>query len=99
MKSLRSARPDLKRLTIAGDFRRGCELVGQFLDRGRSADIRRGARSSESRELQVYLTDRRRFGAALLFATGSAAHLDRTSGFAPTRGCRSKRTDCTRAAA
>ena len=30
MKSLRSARPDLKRLTIAGDFRRGCELVGNF---------------------------------------------------------------------
>ena len=27
---LRSARPDLKRLTIAGDFRRGCKLVGNF---------------------------------------------------------------------
>src|SRR4051812_32975539 len=26
--SLRSARPELRRLTVAGDFRRGCELVG-----------------------------------------------------------------------
>jgi DNA polymerase (family 10) len=28
--SLRSARPELKRLTVAGDFWRGCELVGDF---------------------------------------------------------------------
>jgi DNA polymerase (family 10) len=27
---LASAHPELKRLTIAGDFRRGCELVGDF---------------------------------------------------------------------
>src|SRR3954466_482679 len=29
--SLRKARPELKRLTIAGDFRRGCELVGDLV--------------------------------------------------------------------
>jgi DNA polymerase (family 10) len=28
--SLRKARPELKRVTIAGDFRRGCELVGDL---------------------------------------------------------------------
>src|SRR5262249_12795827 len=28
--SFRSARPDLKRVTVAGDFRRGCELVGDL---------------------------------------------------------------------
>jgi DNA polymerase (family X) len=28
--SLRSGQPELKRLTVAGDFRRGCELVGDF---------------------------------------------------------------------
>ncbi|MET3997091.1 hypothetical protein ABID65_008771 [Bradyrhizobium sp. S3.9.2] len=28
--SLRKARPELKRITIAGDFRRGCELVGDL---------------------------------------------------------------------
>ena len=77
MESLRSARPDLKRLTIAGHFRRGCGARRQLLDRGRSADIRRGAPNSEcAGGLQVYLTDRRRFGVALLFATGLAAHLN-----------------------
>lgn len=28
--SIRKARPELKRVTIAGDFRRGCELVGDL---------------------------------------------------------------------
>lgn len=30
MQSLRNARPALKQITIAGDFRRGCELVGDL---------------------------------------------------------------------
>src|SRR5436190_15314285 len=30
VESLRRARPELKRLTVAGDFRRGCELVGDY---------------------------------------------------------------------
>jgi len=29
--SLRKARPELKRITVAGDFRRGCELVGELM--------------------------------------------------------------------
>ena len=76
MKSLRSARPDLKRLTIAGDFRRGCELVGNFSIVAEAPTSGEAPAAANAGELQVYLTDRRRFGAALLFATGSAAHLD-----------------------
>ena len=87
MESLRSARPDLKRLTIAGDFRRGCELVGNF---SIVAEAPTGAAPAAANAggLQVYLTDRRRFGAALLFATGSAAHLDELRALAADKGMR-----------
>src|SRR5207245_4748842 len=73
---LRSARPELKRVTVAGDFRRGCELVGDFSIVA-EAPVSEGApAASEAGGLQVRLADRKHFGAALLFATGSAAHLE-----------------------
>ena len=76
LESLRSARPDLKRLTIAGDFRRGCELVGNFSIVVEAPTSGEAPPTANAGGLQVYLTDRRRFGVALLFATGSAAHLN-----------------------
>ncbi len=71
--SLRAATPQLKRLTIAGDFRRGCELV-----RDLSIVVETpapGERNMKSGGLQIHVTDRKHFGAALLQATGSADHL------------------------
>src|SRR6478752_6685013 len=42
--SLRKARPELKRVTVAGDFRRGCELVGELMI------VRRSAQGSQNVE-------------------------------------------------
>jgi DNA polymerase (family 10) len=87
MQNLRKARPALKRITIAGDFRRGCELVGDL------AIVAEGSACEnkpvvDAGGLQVRLTDRKHFGAALLFATGSAAHLEGLRGLAAANGIR-----------
>lgn len=86
--SLQKARPELKRLTTAGDFRRGCELVSDL------AIVAEAPRSGcephviDSGGLQVHLTDRKRFGAALLHATGSAAHLEQLRALAEKKKMR-----------
>src|SRR3954452_18268017 len=74
--SLRKARPELKRVTIAGDFRRGCELVGEPPIGAEAAKIEKAANASAADGLQIRLSDRNHFGAALLHATGSSEHLD-----------------------
>jgi DNA polymerase (family 10) len=86
--SLKAGRPRLKRITIAGDFRRGCELVGDM------SIVAEGPASEESDDdaaaegLKVRVVERRRFGAALLFATGSAAHLEGLHALAAAKGLR-----------
>lgn len=86
--SLQKARPELKRLTIAGDFRRGCELVADL------AIVAEAPRSGsephlvDSGGLQVHLTDRKHFGAALMDATGSAAHLEQLRALAEKKKMR-----------
>src|SRR5258705_9407739 len=74
MESLRRARPELKRLTVAGEFRRGCELVGDYAI---VAEAPAGKKPAlvESGGLRVHVADRGHFGAVLRHATGSAAHL------------------------
>src|SRR5205085_2806961 len=73
--ALANAHPELKRVTIAGDFRRGCELVGDLClvaeARGSGAE----AAVLNSSGLKVFLADRKHFGAALVHATGSSEHL------------------------
>jgi DNA polymerase (family 10) len=75
VESLRRARPELKRLTVAGDFRRGCELVGDYTI---VAEAPAGKKPAlvESCGLWVHVADRGHFGAVLMHATGSAAHLE-----------------------
>lgn len=86
--SLQKARPELKRLTIAGDFRRGCELVADL------AIVAEAPRSGsephvvDSGGLQIHLADRKHFGAALLHATGSAAHLEQLRALAEKKKMR-----------
>ncbi|MFB6451368.1 PHP domain-containing protein [Bradyrhizobium tunisiense] len=85
--SIRKARPELKRVTIAGDFRRGCELVADL------AIVAEAAKSDEtampsSEGLQVRVSDRKHFGAALLFATGCAAHIEQLQALAAEKGMR-----------
>lgn len=84
--TLRSAHPKLKRVTVAGDFRRGCELVGDLSIVAEAAGKAPGASAADG--LQVHLADRKHFGATLLFATGSAAHLDGLRTLAAAKGMR-----------
>lgn len=86
--SLRKARPELKRVTIAGDFRRGCELVGDLAIVAEAVQADKTAKVSAADGLQIRLSDRKRFGAALLFATGSTAHIERLQALAAENGMR-----------
>jgi len=73
---------------IAGDFRRGCELVG---DLAIVAEASRGGKTSEPAQtegLRIRLSDRKHFGAALLFATGSAAHIEQLGAIAAKKRMR-----------
>lgn len=86
--SLRRARPELKRITVAGDFRRGCELVGDLAIVAEAPKVAKGAKSSATDGLQIRLSDRKHFGAALLFATGSAPHVAQLQALAIGKGMR-----------
>ncbi|QOZ71094.1 DNA polymerase/3'-5' exonuclease PolX [Bradyrhizobium arachidis] len=86
--SLRKARPDLKRVTIAGDFRRGCELVGNLTIVAEAANAGRTPKTSAANGLQIRVSNRKHFGAALLFATGSAAHIEQLQARAAEKGMR-----------
>jgi DNA polymerase (family X) len=74
--NLRRSLPGLGRITAAGEFRRGCELVGglalvaETWDRERPPEQIRA-----SDQLTLYLTGARHYGSTLLRATGSHAHL------------------------
>ena len=83
-RSLSAAQPELKQLTVAGDFRRGCELVRDLSIVAEKPVT--GDRDIRSSGLQVHFADQKHFGAALLFATGSAAHLEGLREFAERKG-------------
>jgi DNA polymerase (family 10) len=86
VESLQAARPRLKRITIAGDFRRGCELVGDLSLVAEGPD--EASRAPAPGGLPIHLADHKHFGAALLFATGSAAHLEGLQALAAAKGMR-----------
>ena len=75
-KHLREARPDIIRVMPAGDFRRGCELVG---DLSLVAEVRKLPNGPQTiragGQLTVHVTDAAHYGVTLLLATGSDAHL------------------------
>jgi len=86
--SIRKARPELKRVTIAGDFRRGCELVGDLAIVAEAPKAAKVPKPSLADGLQIRLSDRKHFGATLLFATGSAAHIAQLQTLAAEKGMR-----------
>lgn len=86
--SIRKSRPELKRVTIAGDFRRGCELVGNLTIIAEAPKVGKASEPSAADGLQIRLSDRKHFGAALLFATGSAAHIEKLQALAAEKGMR-----------
>lgn len=80
--SLRQEHPEFSRVEIAGDFRRGCELVADL------ALVALGKKRTETEQstLRLVVTDKKHFGASLLEATGSSAHLERLKTYATERG-------------
>jgi DNA polymerase (family 10) len=86
---LRGAHPDLKRVTPAGDFRRGCELVSDLCLVAEAPGFADGVQPVTSgSELRVYLTDPAHYGSALLHATGSDPHLEQLKALAVEKGLR-----------
>jgi DNA polymerase (family 10) len=78
----------IKRVEVAGDMRRGSELIRE-LSLVAEAELRSGAVVPASgSQLQVHITNGRHFGAALMDATGSPAHLAALRAFAKSKGYR-----------
>jgi DNA polymerase (family X) len=86
--SIRKSQPELKRVTIAGEFRRGCELVGDLAIVAEAPKMDKRSKASAADGLQIRLSDRKHFGATLLFATGSAAHIEQLQALAAEKGMR-----------
>lgn len=86
--TLQKAQPALRKVAVAGDFRRGCELVADLALVAEAPDIEGGPALLNSSGLKVHLTDRRHFGASLLQATGSAEHLEGLRSLADKKGMR-----------
>jgi DNA polymerase (family 10) len=82
---LRQAHPDLERITPAGAFRRGCELIADLslVVEAAAADV--GTIHSGT-QLDIHLTDPAHYGITLLRATGSAKHLEQLEALAERKG-------------
>jgi DNA polymerase (family X) len=85
---LKRGHPDLARIEVAGELRRGCELI-TTLSLVAQTDMEESPASLTAHgDLQVHLTDRKHFGATLLRATGSDAHLAALDAIARKQGFR-----------
>jgi DNA polymerase (family X) len=78
--------PGLIRTVTAGDLRRGGELVSNLALVAEVERLSGPPKVITSGEMSVYLTDARRFGVSLLFATGSSKHLEALQRWAADRG-------------
>ena len=70
------AYPDWTQVTPAGEFRRGCELVGDLSLVVVDPQLRAETRTTKQGELTIHVASGDRFGIALLLATGSDAHIE-----------------------
>jgi DNA polymerase/3'-5' exonuclease PolX len=85
--NLKKSKPGIRRIQPAGDFRRGCELVSEL---SLVAEVPRTKVNSNSvfaeGELKIHTSDVAHYGATLLRATGSEAHLDQLRAYAKSKG-------------
>jgi DNA polymerase (family X) len=82
--TVKQEHPEYPRVEIAGDFRRGCELVTRLAV---VAEAKKQQPAGEpSGGLQLVVTDKKHFGASLLDATGSAEHLEQLKNYAAGKG-------------
>ncbi|MEA2896894.1 MAG: polymerase [Bradyrhizobium sp.] len=86
--TLQKAQPALRKIAVAGDFRRGCEVAADLALVAEAPHIEGGPALLNSSGLKVHLTDRKHFGASLLQATGSAEHLEGLRTLARKKGMR-----------
>jgi DNA polymerase (family 10) len=73
---LRNAYSDVGRIVPAGEFRRGCELVGALSLVAEIPLLEAPQTIKATNQLTLYFADTSRFGATLLAATGAEAHLE-----------------------
>jgi DNA polymerase (family 10) len=86
--TLERAQPELRRVTVAGELRRGCELVAELSLVAEAPRLDGGPTELDSSGLKIHLIDRKHFGAALIHATGSSEHLDQLRALAEHNGIR-----------
>jgi DNA polymerase (family 10) len=72
------------RIEIAGDFRRGCELVTDIALVAQTRTTSPGDESAGG--LKLAMTDKKHFGASLLHATGPAGHIEQLAQLARDNG-------------
>src|SRR5829696_2109613 len=85
--TLRRVHPELSRIVLAGDFRRGSELVSELALVAESPDGS-GIQVVDVAHGEVWVADRQRYGVALALATGSSEHVDELRSRARFRGLR-----------
>jgi DNA polymerase (family 10) len=83
---LKNSHQGLTRITMAGDFRRGSELVSDLALVAQTLRLTVSPQILKTGEMTVYLTDASRFGITLLLATGSEEHLRQLRAFAEAKG-------------
>ena len=84
--NLRRSHPELKRIALAGDYRRGCELVSDLAIVAQTPEPGTTRAIELNGEIRLWLADQKRYGAALLFATGSREHLQELQEIAKAKG-------------
>jgi DNA polymerase (family 10) len=80
--SVKREHPEYSRVEIAGDFRRGCELISDLALVAQAKE----AAEIESTSLKLTVSDKKHFGASLLTATGSQEHLEQLKAYAAEKG-------------
>jgi DNA polymerase (family 10) len=81
---LRAHRPDLTNIQIAGDLRRGCEVVADL--RLVATSKARGTSEEQLGNITLQITRPEWLGAVLVLATGNAAHLAMLQELASAKG-------------
>jgi DNA polymerase (family X) len=82
--SFKRSNLNLNKIEFAGDLRRGCELVSNLALVGQQPAAK--TQRQKFGDLTVHAAHPSRFGAALLFATGSESHLDQLQKLARKKG-------------
>jgi len=82
---LRQHRPELKDLTVAGDLRRGCEVISDLSLVACSREAKKPT-SERLGVLALHIAPPDQFAAALLYATGKQDHIARLESLAVRKG-------------